>query len=64
MDRKEQKELHDECWKVIGKVNTIIEGLEKNKKSRQNADIDELLNALINVNKQVIELGKHFGVSV
>lgn len=64
MDTEEQRELYDQCWVVITHVNAIIAGLERNKKRRQQANIDELISALVGVNQTVINLGAQFGVRV
>lgn len=64
MNRDEQHELYEQCWNVIIHVNAIIAGLEKNKQRRQQANIDELVSALVGVNQTVIDLGAQFGVRV
>lgn len=64
MDSNEQTELRTECGNVISRVNAIIAGLEENKRRNQQPDIDQVLNALVDVNNAVIDLGAHFNVSV
>lgn len=64
MNNTEKQQLYDECWLVINRVNALIGGLENNLANHQPVDIQEAINACINITNQVIHLGQQFGVDV